>query len=161
MEPLYRIEAQFTELVLFGPVPEGVRLDAHFEGRVVEGQLAGASVRGVDYLRFRSDGVGVLDVREVLTRDGDCVEVQAGGYLIPPTGFALPPHEVMQAPEFEWPEVELPLHGFATFATATQEWQKLNRTVGTINGIANPGAGTLVVEGHALIPAPVAEPISS
>jgi hypothetical protein len=88
----------------------------------------------------------VLDVREVLARDGDRIEVEAGGYLIPPDGFALPSPEVMLAPEFTWPEVELPLYGFATFRTATDDWDELNRTVGIFNGIANPGAGTLVIE---------------
>lgn len=161
MEPLYRFEARITAMVPIGLMPEGVRLDAHFEGRVVEGELAGATVAGIDYLRFRSDGVGVLDVREVLMRDGDCVEVRAGGYVIPAAGVALPSAEVMLAPEFEWPEVELPVHGFATFATATQQWQQLNRTVGTFNGIANPGAGTLVIEAHALIPETIAARIAS
>ena len=152
MEPLYRFEAQFTALVPIGAVPDGVRLDAHFEGSVVEGELAGWTVRGVDYLRFRSDGVGVLDAREVLLRDAESVEVRAGGYLIPPAGFALPAPEVLLAPDFVWPELELPFYGFATFATAAQPRQQLNRTVGTFNGIANPGAGTLVVEAHPLIP---------
>jgi hypothetical protein len=67
----------------------------------------------------------------------------------------------MLAPGFEWPEVELPLHGFATFATAKEQWHPFNRTVGTFNGFANPGAGTLVVEGHALIPEVVAASIAS
>jgi hypothetical protein len=152
---LYRFEARFTALVPIGPVPDGIRLDAHFEGRVREGALAGATVRGTDYLRFRSDGVGVLDVREVLARDGQSVEVRAGGYLFPPAGFALPPADVLVAPDFTWPEVELPFHGFATFSTAAPAWQQLNHTVATFNGVANPGAGTLVVEAEALTPAPV------
>jgi SAM-dependent methyltransferase len=155
MAPLYRFEARFTALVPIGPVPDGIRLDAHFEGRVVQGELAGATVRGIDYLRFRSDGVGVLDVREVLTHDGQGVAVRAGGYLIPPAGFALPPADALFAPDFVWPELELPFHGFATFSTAAREWQQLNRTVATFNGVANPGAGTLVVEAQALTPAPV------
>jgi Protein of unknown function (DUF3237) len=155
MAALYRFEARFTSLVPIGPVPDGIRLDAHFEGRVVEGELAGAAVRGIDYLRFRSDGVGVLDVREVLAQDGQSVDVRAGGYLIPPGGFALPPAEVLAAPDFRWPEVELPFHGFATFSTAASEWQQLNRTVSTFTGVANPGAGTLVVEAQALTPTPI------
>jgi hypothetical protein len=146
MDSLYRFEARFTALVPIGEVPDGLRLDAHFEGRVVEGRLAGATVTGVDYLRFRSDGVGVLDVRIVLARDGDRIEVEAGGYLFPPAGFALPPLEVMLAPDFAWPEVELPVHGFATYRTAMDRWQELNHTVGLFNGVANPGAGTLVIE---------------
>jgi hypothetical protein len=155
MDPLYRFEAQFTALVPIGLVADGLRLDANFEGQVLDGQLAGATVRGVDYLRFRRDGVGVLDVRELLLRGADCVEVQAGGYLIPPAGFTLPSPEVMLAPQFTWPQVELPVHGFATFGTATPEWQELNRIVGMFNGTANPGAGTLAIEAAALAPASV------
>ena len=155
MAALYRFEARFTALVPIGPVPDGIRLDAHFEGRVVEGELAGATVRGIDYLRFRSDGVGVLDVREVLAQDGQTVEVRAGGYLTPPAGFALPPTEVRAAPDFTWPEVDLPFHGFALFSTAAREWQQLNRTVATFNGVANPGASTLVVEAEAMTATPV------
>jgi hypothetical protein len=67
----------------------------------------------------------------------------------------------MLAPDFEWPEVELPLHGYATFATGAQPWQHLNHTVGTFNGIANPGAGTLLVEAHALVPETIAARIAS
>jgi len=161
MDSFYRFEARFTALVPIGPVPDGLRLDAHFEGRVVEGELTGATVSGIDYVRFRSDGVGVLDVREVLVRDGQCVEVQAGGYMIPPAAFALPSPEVMLSPEFAWPDVELPVHGFVTFRTATQEWEQLNRTVGTFNGIANPGVGTLVIEAETLVPRSLAARIGS
>jgi hypothetical protein len=152
MDSLYRFEARLTALDPIGVVPDGLRLDAHFEGRVVEGRLAGATVTGVDYLRFRSDGVGVLDVRIVLALDGDRVEVGACGYLVPPAGVALPPPEVMLAPDFASPEVELPVHGFATYRTAMDGWQELNHTVGLFNGIANPGAGTLVIEAERLVP---------
>jgi hypothetical protein len=138
-----------------------VRFDAHFEGRVVEGELTGVTVTGVDSLRFRADGVGVLDACEVIMPDGDCVEVRIGGYCIPPAGVTLPSPEIMLAPDFEWPEVELPLHGYATFATGAQPWQHLNHTVGTFNGIANPGAGTLLVEAHALVPETIAARIAS
>ena len=60
MEAVYRFEATLTESVPVGLVPEGVRLDVHFEGEVVEGALTGARVRGIDYLLLRADGVGVI-----------------------------------------------------------------------------------------------------
>ena len=153
---LYRFEAVFTNLAVVGFVPEGLRLNAHFEGRVTSGRLAGATLLGVDYLRFRTDGVGVLDVRELITRDGNTVDVQVGGYLMPPAGFALPPAQVLLDPAFVWPEIELAVYGFAMFQTSVEEWSDLNRTVATFNGIANPGAGTLVVEADALVPQAVA-----
>ena len=71
MEPLYRFDAELTEIVPIGLVPEGVRLDAHFEGTVTAGALEGMHVRGVDYLLLRADGVGVIDAYELdLVRDG-------------------------------------------------------------------------------------------
>ena len=48
-----------------------------------------------------------------------------------------------------------------TFATATTEWHQLNRTVGTFNGVANPGTGTLVIEVQAFVPKTVAERVLS
>jgi hypothetical protein len=155
VDRLYRFEAQFSDLVPIGPVPEGLRLDAHFQGRVTDGELAGAAVRGVDYLLFRSDGVGVLDVRETLIGEGVSVEVRAGGYLIPPEGFSLPEPQVLLSPEFAWPDIELPFSGFATFRTPAPEWRRLNETVGIFTGAANPGVGSLVVDARALAPAGV------
>jgi hypothetical protein len=50
MSLVFRVEASLSEVIPVGLVPEGVRLDAHFSGRVVEGPLSGATMRGVDYL---------------------------------------------------------------------------------------------------------------
>lgn len=146
---LYGFEAEFTDLVGIGAVPEGFRLDLFFEGRATRGELAGAAVRGIDYLLLRPNGVGVLDVREVLTRDGVAVEVRAGGYSIPPAGFSLPDPQLMLAPDFVWPDLEFALHGFATFRTAAAEWQQLNETVAMVTGAANPGGRRLVIEAKA------------
>ena len=57
---------------------------------MTDGELAGAAVRGVDCLLFRSDGVGVLDVRETLIGEGVSVEVRAGSAWSTPEGFSLP-----------------------------------------------------------------------
>jgi hypothetical protein len=46
MDPLYRFKARFIALVPIGLVPDGLRLEARFRGRVVDGELAGAMVRG-------------------------------------------------------------------------------------------------------------------
>ena len=150
---LYRLEATFTDLVTIGLVPEGLRLDAHFSGSVVDGDFAGASVRGTDYLLFRSDGVGVLDVWEVLATERGSVSVRAGGYLLPPTGFELPPPEVLLSEEFQWPDIALPFHGFAMYRTGAAGLDWLNRTIATFTGEANPGLGTLVVSAGTLAPA--------
>jgi hypothetical protein len=152
MQVLYCFEAQFTEIVPVGVVPEGLRLDVHFEGRVTEGRLAGARVRGIDYLRFRPDGVGVLDVREVLRLDGRHVDVQAQGYIPAVAGQEFPPFEVMLAPDFQWPDAASPLHGFAMVRTGVPEWQDLNSTLVAFEGSANPGTGQLRVEAWAFEP---------
>ena len=152
MDVLDRFEAQFTDIVPVGVVPEGLRLDVHFEGRVTEGRLAGATVRGIDYLRYRSDGVGVLDVREVLSLDGRHVDVQAQGYIPAVAGQEFPPAEVMLAPDFQWPDAASPFHGFAMALTGAPEWQDLNSTLVAFEGSANPGTGQLLVEAWAFEP---------
>lgn len=156
MDLLYRFEARFSELIPLGMMADGIRVDAHFEGLVVAGRFAGATVRGIDYLRFRSDGVGIVEVREVFTRNGSSIEVHALGYMLRPPGFSLPPMKTMLSPDFEWPAIELPVHGSATFRTAAREWEDLNTAVGLFNGIANPGARAIVVEAETFVPRAIA-----
>jgi hypothetical protein len=97
----------------------------------------------------------VLDVRELLAGGGMSIEVRAGGYLVPPAAFALPEPDVLLSSDFSWPDVELPIHGFAVFRTAAAEWRQLNQTVGVFTGAANPGVGRLVIEAQAFVPAGV------
>lgn len=152
VDRLYRLEARFTEWTAFGPVPEGLRLNAHFEGRVTDGELVGATVRGIDYVLLRPDGVGILDVRELLTLDGVTIDIHPAGYMVPPAGFSMPEPQRMLSPDFVWPDVELPLHGFATLRTAAPEWRWLNESVGLFIGAANPGAETLVIDAYLFRP---------
>jgi hypothetical protein len=49
-------------------------------------------------VRFRPDGVEVLDVREVSVRSSACVKGQTGRCQIPAAGFALPFPGVLLAP---------------------------------------------------------------
>ena len=63
----HAFEATFERIVVIGLVPEGGRLDAHFSGAITEGPLTGWRVDGIDYLLLRHDGIGVIDVREVLS----------------------------------------------------------------------------------------------
>jgi hypothetical protein len=42
------LEATFTDIAVIGMVAEGLRIDAHYNGNVVVGPLAGGIVRGVD-----------------------------------------------------------------------------------------------------------------
>jgi hypothetical protein len=84
MALVYRFEAALTEVILVGLVPEGIRLDACFSGRVVEGALSGATLRGIDYLLLRADGIGVSDAYEVISTDaGQNISADAQGYITP------------------------------------------------------------------------------
>lgn len=44
MDLLYSVEASITEAVPVGLVPEGIRVDVHFEGRVAAGGRSPAHV---------------------------------------------------------------------------------------------------------------------
>jgi hypothetical protein len=153
MDLLYRLEAQLTEIIPIGLVPEGVRLDVHFNGRLTHGQLAGARLRGIDYLLLRTDGIGVVDAREAVVADHGRIEVKAQGYLVPPEDIELPPPNAILAPGFTWPDVELPVQEFALMRTGVAEWQDLNTTIAAIEGSVNPGTGQLVLEARAFKPA--------
>ncbi len=156
MEAVYRFEATLTESVPVGLVPEGVRIDLHFEGEVVEGALTGARVRGIDYLLFRADGVGVINAYEVIsTDDGDHISLHARGYAVLPEGLELPPPDVLLSPDFSWPDVDIPLHGFVMASSGSQAHAWLNSTALAFEGTANMGVGKLVVAGRSLVPLPV------
>jgi hypothetical protein len=157
MELLYRFEGPLTEIVPIGLVPEGVRLDVHFEGTVGEGPLDGARVRGVDYLLFRADGVGVIDVYETITTgDGRVVSARVRGYIVPPAGVEMPPPDVLLDPDFRWPDVELPMHGFALYRTGAAGWEELNSTAAAFEGSVNAGLGVLTVTAQASLRSPLA-----
>ena len=109
LELAYRLEATLTEVVPIGLIPEGIRLDAFFKGSITNGSLTGAALRGIDYLLLRADGVGVINVYEVIsTSDGQHISVHAQGYSISPAGMQLPDPEVLLSPGFQWPDVPVP-----------------------------------------------------
>jgi hypothetical protein len=154
MEPLYRFEASLTETVPIGLVPEGVRLDVHFEGHATAGALAVARVRGINYLLLRADGIGVIDAYETHEAGaGRVVSVHAHGYIVPPAGVELPPPDALLSPDFVWPDLPLPLHGFALYQTGASDLTHLNRTVASFRGHVNVGRGQLVAEAHELLAA--------
>jgi hypothetical protein len=65
--------------------PQGVRIDVAFEGHA-KGRLSG-QVRGVDYLRIRSDGRIDLDIRATIeTGDGRRIALSADGVAMPRAG---------------------------------------------------------------------------
>lgn len=147
MELLYRFEGSLTETIPVGLVPEGIRLDVHIDCQVTTGALVGARVRGIDYLLLRADGVGVINAYETIEAgDGRVVSAHAQGYVVPPEGVELPPPEVLLSPDFVWPDVPLPLHGFALYRTGASDLAHLNRIAASFQGHVNVGRGQLVVE---------------
>jgi hypothetical protein len=61
-------------------------------------------VRGVDYLLFRADGVGVIDVYETITAgDSRVISARVRGYIVPAAGVEMPPPHVLIDPDFRWP----------------------------------------------------------
>lgn len=153
MDLILRLEARFTDLIPIGLVPEGVRVDAHYSGPITAGPFTGGTVRGIDYLLFRSDGVGVLDVRELITTpSGGNISVRAHGYATLPGGMQFPPSELLVQPDFVWPDLAVPLHGVALCQTGTAEIAWLNRTALLFEGASNPGARTLSISASAFTP---------
>src|SRR5919109_5558195 len=73
------------EAILSGQVPippQGALVDVAFEGRAT-GRLAGR-VRGIDYLRIRSDGRIDLDIRAIVeTEDAHKIALSADGVGVP------------------------------------------------------------------------------
>ena len=63
-----------------------------------------------------------------------------------------PAPEVLLSEEFQWPDIALPIHGFAVYRTGAAGLEWLNRTIATFTGEVNPGLGTLVVSAGTLAP---------
>lgn len=139
------LEGQMNAHNLIGLVPEGIRLDSYASGEFTEGPLAGAIGEWTDYLLIRHDGVRVIDVRGYAEdAEGRSVVWTMKGYFAEP---GPPPLEVrieaMQAPDFEFPDVEFMIHGAAWFQTMAPEFAQLNYTVYAFTGALNPFQGRM------------------
>ncbi len=78
-EVLYEMNLKMSPAVNIGPVPEGARIDLPFTGEISGPGIHG-KIDGVDYMLFRSDGVGRLHIHAVITTDGgDLISVEASG----------------------------------------------------------------------------------
>jgi hypothetical protein len=135
----YRFEARLTDTVEIGPVSGGVRLDNYFDGRITDGELAGARVRGIDQIRIRDDGSVVLDIRETIETERGAISADVRGYAIPDPG-APHVHEI---------------RGFALFDTAVPEYSAYNTAVVAIHGSVDMVTRVLEITGRAVSPAAV------
>lgn len=147
---LYRFEARL-DLNPVGLTAEGFRMANTFEGRVTDGHLmagplAGARVWGVDHFILRRDGVGIVDAQKTLSAGGIHLVEHVRGYATPPEGVELPPLEALAEPDFIWPDLHFPIHGFSQFRAAHDDLAWLNRVHAGIEGWVNMSTGALAIE---------------
>lgn len=128
----YRFQARLTDTVEIGPVSGGLRLDNYFDGRMTEGALAGARVRGIDQIRVRDDGSVVLDIRET-------IETERGAISADVRGYALPDPDAPHVHE---------IRGFALFDTAVPEYAAYNTAVVAIHGSVDMVTRELEITGR-------------
>lgn len=145
----YSFTARFTDLKAIGITPSGLRLDVSFTGTVNEGPLAGEPIEGIDLLLIRPDGIGVVEVREVIGKPtGRQVALHCSGYIVPP--FDMPPLAVVADPSFAWPDVELPIHGSSRIETTDPALAVANHTVYAWTGTVNVAQANLTVAAHSI-----------
>lgn len=78
--PLANLAADVTSLSVYGPTPNGVRVDVAFKGEL-HGRIDG-TMEGIDYSTVRSDGVTALSVRaKVVTVDQALIAVEITGTM--------------------------------------------------------------------------------
>lgn len=145
----YNLEAHFTSVTPLGVTSHGLRLNIEFSGMVTDGPLTGAQVTGTDYLLLRPGGVGEIDIRELLIRDGvPIAAIRVVGFVVLP--FPVPELTVLASSEFSWPDADLPLHGAAFFETAPADMPSVPSTVYGCVGTVNVATGTIRVAAQAI-----------
>lgn len=148
----YAFRAEVTRIRPIGLTARGLRLDISLTGSVTEGQLTGCTVEIVDYLLIRPDGVAVVDARDLVS-NGDRViaAVRAEGYIVPP--FPMPELSVLADPNFQWPDIDLPMHGAHFWETADKDLSIAAATVYGFTASANIATGVLKLSARSLVAA--------
>jgi hypothetical protein len=142
------MEGRFTEIVPIGMVAEGFRVNAHYNGTVVEGPLAGAVVNGVDHVLVRRDGISLMDVHQVMiTTAGEAIAVHARGYG---AAAGIPAAELLLKRAIEWPDQPSGFLGTAFTQTGSPEHAWMNGCILAYSGVANLGTGSLHVSARVL-----------
>ena len=135
------LEGQMTGYDIIGLVPEGLRIDSYASYVVTEGIFVGATMSGTDFLLYRHDGVGVVDIRAfAVDPEGVAAAVTMKGFLGEPSPGMI---EALLDPEFEMPNVDIPLHGAAWFQTMAPQYAFVNHTVFGCAGAINMLEGVL------------------
>jgi hypothetical protein len=105
-----------------------------------------------------SDGHGAHRAGEVRSHDQAHISATVGGYVTVAAGVQLPDPNVLLDPGFEWPDVPMPVVGWATYRTGAEAWQSLDSTVVVFDGTVNIGTRRLQIESRdarARVPVPV------
>jgi len=145
----YAFQAEITRIRPIGLTAGGLRIDLGFTGSVTEGRLTGRAIEITCYLLIRPDGVGIIDARELIS-DGDraIAAIRAEGYVVPP--FPMPELAVLADPGFQWPDVDLPLHGAHFWDTSREDLSTAAATVYGFTGTVNVATGVLKLSAHSL-----------
>jgi hypothetical protein len=148
----YAFEARFTNIVPIGLTPLGLRVDLDYTGTITDGPLTGATISGTDFFLLRPDGIGQVDVRERITwGDRVVASLRFVGYVVPP--IPMPELPTLLSPGFEWPDIDLPMHGAAFFDATSKELPAATATVyGASTGAVNLAAHTLRLAAVSLAP---------
>jgi len=140
--PHLTVEFQANAQFPVGLVPEGLRMDSHSTWVITDGLFVGATGTAIDYLLIRHDGVGILDLRGYgVDPDGTPVGMTAKGFLGDPA--FMPPLAAWLDPDFEVPDVDIPLHGAAWLQTMAPPYAFVNHTVFGFTGTVNPATGEI------------------
>lgn len=145
----YAIQARVTRIRPVGLTALGLRIDNGSTGSVTEGPLTGSTIEGIDYLLIRPDGVGVIYARSLIS-DGDRViaAIRAEGYVFPP--FPMPELSDLADPNFQWPDVDIPLHGAHFWETSDEDLSTAAATVYGFTGSGNMATGVFKVSARSL-----------
>lgn len=69
---------------------------------------------------------------------------------LPGALLTMPELSVLAAPNFQWPDIDLPLHGAAFWETSDEDLSTANSTMYGFTGSVNVATGVLKVSAHSL-----------
>ena len=123
LEHIFSYTATLQPPERIGPVPEGIKANFYVSGGKVEGPKINGKILpvGGDWLTFRSDGVGILDVRATMeTHDGALIYTAYSGVMdLGKDGY----QKVLQR---DVPAI-IPIQSAPRYYTAHPEYQWINR----------------------------------
>ncbi len=95
------LDADVTNLIVYGPTPAGVRVDVAFKG-ILRGRLQG-TMEGVDYSTIRADGVTELHVlAKITTTDQALISVEINGIMVNGKVSDTQVKFLTAAPQYAW-----------------------------------------------------------